>query len=133
MDSEGFMQLWKAITQHSKDLSEALVAVEYTARYHINLYSFLSAKGASTVVINPLLISNFAKLSLRKNKTDKKDAMTIAQFLLVHRDSISQLSLSQDLQDFRDIARERESVCNMLTAHKVESKRLLQSTFPELE
>jgi len=133
MDSEGFMQLWKAITQHSEDLSKVLVAVESTACYHINLYSFLTAKGVPTVVINPLLIANFAKMSLRKTKTDKKDAMTIAQFLLVHQDAISQLSLSQDLQDFRDIARERESVCNMLSAHKVEVKRLLQSTFPELE
>ncbi|HUL22770.1 MAG TPA: IS110 family transposase [Thermodesulfobacteriota bacterium] len=133
MDSEGFMQLWKAITTHRKDLSEVLVAVESTACYHINLYSFLTAKGAPTVVINPLLIANFAKLSLRKTKTDKKDAMSIAQFLLVNRETISQLSLSQDLQDFRDIARERESVCNLLSAHKVEVKRLLQSTFPELE
>jgi transposase len=133
MDSEGFMQLWKAIAGHSKDLSEVLVAVESTACYHINLYSFLAAKGVPTVVINPLLIANFAKLSLRKTKTDKKDAATIAEFLLVHRDAISQLSLSQDMQDFRDIARERESVSNMLNAHKVEIKRLLQSTFPELE
>ncbi len=30
MDSEGFMQLWKAITQQSKDLSKVLVAVEST-------------------------------------------------------------------------------------------------------
>jgi transposase len=133
MDSEGFMQLWKAITSHSKDLSEVSAAVESTACYHINLYSFLTAKGVSTVVINPLLIANFAKLSLRKTKTDKKDAMSIAQFLLVHRESISQLSLSRDLQDFRDLARERESVGDMLNAHKVEVKRLLQSTFPELE
>jgi transposase len=133
MDSEGFMRLWKAIAEHSKELSEVSAAVESTACYHINLYSFLTAKGISTVVINPLLIANFAKLSLRKTKTDKKDAMSIAQFLLVHRESISQLSLSQDMQDFRDIARERESVGNLLTAHKVEIKRLLQSTFPELE
>jgi len=133
MDSEGFMQLWKAITAHRKDLLEVSAAVESTACYHINLYTFLTAKGISTVVINPLLIANFAKLSLRKTKTDKKDAMSIAQFLLVHRETISQLSLSQDLQDFRDIARERESVGNLLSAHKVEIKRLLQSTFPELE
>jgi len=133
MDSEGFMQLWKEIVAHSKDLSEVTAAVESTACYHINLYSFLTAKGIQTVVINPLLISNFSKLSLRKTKTDKKDAMSIAQFLLVHRETISQMTLSQDLQDFRDIARERESLCNMITAHKVEVKRLLQSTFPELE
>jgi transposase len=127
------MQLWKTIAEHSKDPSEVSAAVESTACYHINLYSFLTAKGVSTVVINPLLIANFTKLSLRKTKTDKKDAMSIAQFLLVHRETISQLSLSQDLQDFRDIARERESVGNMLIAHKVEIKRLLQTTFPELE
>ena len=133
MDSEGFMQLWNAMAEHSKDLSKVSAAVESTACYHINLYSFLTAKGVSTVVINPLLIANFAKLSLRKTKADKKDAMSIAQFLLVHRETINQLSLSQDLQDFRDIARERESIGNLLTAHKVEIKGLLQSTFPELE
>jgi hypothetical protein len=43
------------------------------------------------------------------------------------------MSLSQELQDFRDIARERGPVGNMLPTHKVESKLLLQSTFPELE
>ena len=80
MDSEGFMQLWKAITTHSEDLSEVLAAVESTACYHINLYFFLTTKGVSTVVINPLLIANFTKLSLRKTKTDKKDAMSIAQY-----------------------------------------------------
>jgi len=133
MDSGGFMELWTAIMLHCKDLSKVIVAVESTACYHINLFSFFTAKGVNTVVINPLLISNFAKLSLRKTKTDKKDAMTIAQFLLVHRDAISHLSLSQDLQDFRDIARERESVSHMISAHKVEIKRILQTTFPELE
>lgn len=133
MDSEGFMRLWKIIAEHSKDLTEVIVAVESTACYHINLYSFLTSKGINTVVVNPLLIANFSKLSLRKTKTDKKDAMTIAQFLLVHRDSITQLSLLQDLQDFRDIARERESIGNMIVIHKVEIKRLLQTTFPELE
>lgn len=133
MDSGGFMELWTAIMLHCKDLSEVIVAVESTACYHINLFPFFTAKGVNTVVINPLLISNFAKLSLRKTKTDKKDAMTIAQFLLVHRDAISHLSLSQDLQDFRDIAREKESVSHMISAHKVEIKRILQTTFPELE
>jgi transposase len=133
MHSQGFMQLWKIIAEHSKDLTEIIVAVETIVCYHINLYSFLTSKGINTVVVTPLLIANVSKLSLRKTKTDKKDAMTIAQFLLVHRDSITQLSLSQDLQDFRDIARERESVGNMIVAHKVEIKRLLQTTFPELE
>jgi transposase len=42
------------------------------------LFSYLTAQGYRVVIINPLLIANFTKLQLRKTKTDKKDAFTIA-------------------------------------------------------
>ena len=131
MDSVGFARLYDTITKHSADLSEVMVGLESTACYHINLFSFLTAKGIIVIIINPLLIANFSKLSLRK--TDRKDALTIAQFMLSHKDSIAQVALSQDHQDFRDMARERESVIQMICIQKVEMKRLLQTTFPELE
>ena len=107
--------------------------MESTGCYHVNLFSFLADQGIKAVVINPLLISNFSKLSLRKTKTDKKDALTIAQFLLVHRDSLSQVALSQDMQDLRDLARERESLTVLVSSVKNDIKRILQTTFPELE
>lgn len=107
--------------------------MESTACYHINLYSFLISKGIETVVINPFLIKNFSKISLRKTKTDKKDAKTIASFILIHRDSINQIKVSQDLQDVRDISRERESICQQISTAKVEIRRILQTIFPELE
>jgi len=133
MDGVGFAELLKAIEAHSDSYEYVVVAMESTACYHINLYSFLSAKGIETFVINPLLIANFAKLSLRKTKTDKKDARTIAHFILAHKDSVKQLAVSQDLQDIRDMARERESLCHQISATKVEIRRLLHTTFPELE
>jgi transposase len=133
MDSDGFAKLYKIITEHCSDISEVMVAMESTACYHINLFSFLTTKGINTIIINPLLISNFSKLSLRKTKTDKKDALTIAQFLMANKDSITQLSVPPELQDLRDIDRERESVIQMISMHTVEMKRLLQTTFPELE
>ena len=133
MDSEGFSQLLAAIKANCKNFSEATVAMESTGCYHINLFSFLTNKGIQSVVINPLLISNFCKLSLRKTKTDKKDATVIAQFLLVHRESLSQLSFSQDVQDLRDLARERESLITLTSALKNDIRRMLQITFPELE
>jgi transposase len=80
-----------------------------------------------------MVTANFARLSLRKTKTDKKDAGTIAQFAMIHRDSISQLSVTQDLQDLRDLARESESLCQLISINKTEIKRLLQTLFPELE
>jgi len=132
MDGTGFAELLKAIEANSESNEGVVAAMESTACYHINLYSFLSAKSIETIIINPLLIANFAKLSLRKTKTDKKDARTIAQFILTHRNSVTQLAISQDLQDMRDMARERESLCHQISAAKVEIQRVLQTTFPEL-
>ena len=85
------------------------------------------------MVLNPLPISNFARLSLRKTKTDKKDALTIAQFLLAHRNELSQVSYCQSSQDLKDLARERESLAVMIAGLKNDVRRLLQMTFPELE
>jgi transposase len=133
MNSEGFSKLLDELKSKSVDLSEVLVAMESTACYHVNLFSFLTANGVKAVVINPLLISNFARLSLRKTKTDKKDACTIAQFAMIHKDSISQLSVTQDLQNLRDLARESESLCQLISINKTEIKRVLQTLFPELE
>ena len=133
MDSEGFSRLLSALTAHCEDLSEVMAAMESTGCYHINLFAFLTGKGIHCVVINPLLISNFARLSLRKTKTDKKDASTIAQFLLTHKDSLCKATFSEDLQDLKDLARERESLIVLICALKNDIKRMLQVTFPELE
>jgi transposase len=133
MDSEGFGQFLGIITTCCPDREKVLVGMESTGCYHINLFSFLTSQGIQAVVINPLLVANFAKRSLRKTKTDKKDAKTIAKFLMENREEISQLSISQDLQDLRDLARERESVSHLISATKVEIKRVLRTTFPELE
>jgi transposase len=133
MDREGFIEFLGIITSRCPDLQEVLVGMESTGCYQINLFSFLSSQGLRAVVINPLLIANFAKLSLRKTKTDKKDAKTIAKFLVDHEEGLSQLSLSPDLQDLRDLARERESLSHLLSASKVEIRRVLQTIFPELE
>ncbi len=133
MDRNGFSELMKAITSNCKDLCNVIAAMESTGCYHINLFSYLSSKDINTAIINPLLISNFAKLSLRKAKTDRKDSLTIARFILAHKDSIEQFSISQDTKDFRDIARERESISHLIASTKNEIKRILQTTFPELE
>lgn len=133
MDRKGFEELLKTVRSQCKEDSKVLMAMESTGCYHINLYSFLSSQGIRTLVVNPLLISNYAKLSLRKTKTDKKDAMTIARFLVDHRKEISQLSISQDNQDLRDLSRERESLSHLISATKVEIKRVLRTTFPGLE
>ena len=133
MDGEGFSQFLSLIKTHVKDLSQVIVAMESTGCYHINLFAFLCSEGIACVVINPLLIANFARLSLRKTKTDKKDALTIAQFLLANQSKLSGVSYSQSGQDLKDLARERESLAVMIAGLKNDVRRLLQMTFLELE
>ena len=133
MEAEGFSKLLDALRSHCKDLSMLKAAMESTGCYHTNLLCFLATEGIPCFVINPLVIANFAKLSLRKTKTDKKDAMVIAQFLLVHKDVLVKVEPSQSLQDLKDLARERESLTVLMSGLKNDIKRMLQITFPELE
>ena len=86
-----------------------------------------------TIIVNPLIIANFNELSLRRTKTDRKDAVTIARYLFLNRDGISKLPSSQMTTDLRDLARERESILKMVASMKNDIKRILQTTFLELE
>lgn len=132
-DKSGFTAMMSALSSHAANLEEVMVAMESSGCYHLNLFSFLTSKNIKAVVVNPLLIANYGKLSLRKTKTDKKDALVIAHYLLSHRETISRCSVSQSYQDLRDVAREREFTGKMIAAIKNDIKRMLQSTFPELE
>ncbi len=100
-DGEGFSRFLSMVNKHCAHPSEVTAGMESTGCYHVNLFAFLCAKGISCVVINPLLIANFARLSLRKTKTDKKDASTIAQFLLAHQEVLPKVTFSQSGQDLQ--------------------------------
>lgn len=133
MDRTGFEKLVSRLGALSIPQESLLIGMESTACYHMNLFSFLLAGGYTAVIINPLLISNFVKMPLRKTKTDKKDALVIAQFLLMHMDTLAQTSISPHVSDLRDLSRQRESLLSQMTALKCDMKRLLTITFPELE
>ncbi len=125
MNREGFSLFFALLMSHAKEQASIVIALESTGPYHLNLYSFLRAKGITTIVVNPLVIANFAKLSLRKTKTDKKDAVTIARFLFLNRDSIQKLPSPQMTTDLRDLARERESILKMIASMKNDIRRIL--------
>lgn len=133
MDRTGFEKLVSRLGGLSIPQDGLLIGMESTACYHMNLFSFLLAGGYTAVIINPLLISNFVKMQLRKTKTDKKDAHVIAQFLLLYGDTLAQTSISAHVSDLRDLSRQRESLLSQMTALKCDMKRVLTITFPELE
>ena len=130
MDREGFE---KFIGRLPKDKSSFLVGMESTASYHIPLFTYLAAQDYRVVVINPLLINGFSKRSLRKTKTDKKDAITIAQFLMQEKETLSVKAPDDLITELKDLGRRREKLADHLTSLKGDMKRILSVTFPELE
>jgi len=131
MDRKGFEKLKGHLGTIS--VSSVLIGMESTASYHVNLFSYLVSEGYRVILINPLLISNYVKMQLRKTKTDKKDAVVIAHFLLANRDTLIQRVTPSLISDLRDLSRQRESLVNEMTSLKIEIKQLLNITFPELE
>jgi transposase len=130
MDREGFEKL---VLKLPMDKSSFLLGMESTASYHLPLFSYLTAQGYGVVIINPLLINNFAKRSLRKTKTDKKDAFTIAQFLLREKEAFAPQATDHLATELRDLARRREKLTDHVTSLKGDMKRILSVIFPELE
>jgi transposase len=130
MDRQGFEKFTVRLPQ---DKTSFLVGMESTASYHIALFSYLTAQGYRVAVINPLLISNFSKRSLKKTKTDKKDAFTIAQFLMREKEALSVITPDYLVAELKDLARRREKLADHMTSLKGDMKRILSILFPELE
>ena len=130
MDREGFEKLALKLPM---DKSSFLLGMESTASYHLPLFSYLTAQGYRVVIINPLLINNFAKRSLRKTKTDRKDAYTIALFLMREKEALVIQTTDHLATELRDLARRREKLVDHVTSLKGDMKRILSVIFPELE
>ena len=78
-NAEGFDMLLQTIRRCTRPEDKIKVGLEATGHYSYNILGFLLDKGLPTYVINPLHTNLYRKsLSLRKTKTDRVDARTIA-------------------------------------------------------
>ena len=130
MDNRGLSKLLSALNPYPKEA--ILIAMESSGFYHIPLFASLSARNFKTLLLNPLLISNYAKLSLRKTKTDKKDAFTIASFLLNYHKPLYKELPPYHSQQLKELTRERENISSQIAKLKNDIEKLLAVTFPEL-
>ena len=80
---EGFNTLLDKLRACSTPQDSIKVGLEATGHYSYNILGFLLDNGLVTYVLNPLRTNLYRKsLSLRKTKTDRVDARTIAAMLL---------------------------------------------------
>ena len=80
----GFIKLYNRL----KNESDKHFALEATGIYGENLCQYLSMKKQSVFLLNPVQTSYYAKCMMKRTKTDKCDALTIAQFLNHHKDDL---------------------------------------------
>jgi len=129
---EGFEQLHKAILSVAKDLSEVKVGLEACGHYGLNIAGWLESIGLDPIVFNPLLTSKFRDLSLRKTKTDKIDARTIAEVILSGTDLKSYLDVSYHNKELKALVRFRFRTVWRRAEAKAAVTRLVTVLFPEL-
>ena len=78
---------------------ETKVVMEYTGNYYLPIAQFLQNNGFFVSVINPLLLRNYGTKSIRKAKTDKKDALKLASYALDSWLDLPTFSLSSDTRN----------------------------------
>lgn len=131
---EGFETLFQKVQSVSDDLTKVKVGLEATGHYSYNLLGFLLDKGLPTYVINPLHTNLFRKSqTLRKTKTDKVDAHTIAKMLLSDENLKPYSDTLYHNEELKSLTRYRFDKVRERAALKNSIARLVNILFPEIE
>ena len=131
---DGFDDLFAKIHSISTDVPNIKVGLEATGHYSYNLLGYLIDKGLPTFVINPLHTNLYRKsLSLRKTKTDKVDARTIAMMLMSDVNLKSYSDTSYHNEELKSLTRYRFDKVQERAQLKQSVSRLVTILFPELE
>ncbi len=133
-DQIGFNLLFQTLQSVAPDLSKVKVGLEATGHYSYNILGFLLDKGLTTFVINPLHTNLFRKsTSLRRTKTDKVDARTIAAMLASDVVLTSYTATSYHNEELKSLTRYRFNKVQERAMLKTSVARLVNILFPELE
>ena len=131
---DGFNSLFEKIKSVSVDFNNIKVGLEATGHYSYNLLGYLLDKGLTTFVINPLHTNLYRKsLTLRKTKTDKVDAHTIAMMLMSDVNLKSYSNTLYHNEELKSLTRYRFDKVSERAKLKTSVARLVNILFPELE
>jgi transposase len=100
---EGFKRMELAI-KALEPYGEIRVVMEATGHYHEPVAAALDAADFYVSVVNPVLVFDYGNNSVRKVKTDRKDALKIARYATDNRDELREYApqevLRQQLKTF---------------------------------
>ena len=128
---QSILHLVKLINSYEE---EVRVILEDTGHYHLPVVTLLVEKGIFTCCVNALRMKKFCSQSIRRAKTDKIDAVHIAQFGLTYWDELSPVKPPEDVyQELKLLARQYYQTVSMLVKAKVNLSNLLDQTMPNIK
>lgn len=131
---DGFNFLLQRTRECTMPQDKIKVGLEATGHYSYNLLGFLLDNGLPTYVLNPLRTNLYRKsLSLRKTKTDRVDARTIATMLLSDAGLKPYTDTAYHNEELKSLTRYRFDKVKERTKLKSSISRLVCILFPELE
>ena len=131
---DGFHCLLQRIRDCTAPQDKIKVGLEATGHYSYNLLGFLLDNGLTTYVLNPLRTNLYRKsLSLRKTKTDRVDARTIATMLLSDAGLKPYTNIAYHNEELKSLTRYRFDKVKERAKLKTSISRLVCILFPELE
>lgn len=131
---DGFRCLLQRIRACSSPQDKIKVGLEATGHYSYNILGFLLDNGLATYVLNPLHTNLYRKsLSLRKTKTDRVDARTIAAMLLSDVSLKPYTDKAYHNEELKSLTRYRFDKVKERGRLKQSIARLVCILFPELE
>ncbi len=108
--------------------------MEATGHYWLALFDYLTQAGYTVHVLNPLQVHAYQRSGIRKRKTDKSDAIWIADFVRIGgaRASVKPDTFQTYIQ-LRQLARFRMSLVGQIGDAKRRILGVLDRIFPEYE
>lgn len=128
--SDGFEQLLNLL-KSIDNFKEIRIGFEATGHYGMNLKLFLEKNNYSFMEFNPKLVKEFISgQTLRKTKTDKKDAYQITKYL-ISADYKPHPKQFYHKYSLKSLSRMREKLVKQRSYYEVALTNVLDHIFPE--
>jgi len=122
----------KDLAQFLKNLDgETRIVMEYTGKYFQPIAQYLHEAGLFVSVVNAILVHDFGGNTLRRGKTDKKDAIKLANYAISHWVDLTEYIPENDIrQMLKTYNRQYRQYIKLKIMLKNNLISLVDQTFP---
>lgn len=128
-DLEGLSHLEEKLEKFPKE--DLKIIMEETGTYHLPVLSYLLDKGYQVITENPLKIKKYLDRGLRKAKTDKKDALKLAEYCCDNWYKLNVAKQSEEIyENLKFLSRRYLRHMEVLVKQKLDFSNLCDILFP---